>query len=261
MISSANRIQKSFSKAAGRYEEFAVLQRDIGMRLFDTIEEKKEPLRILDVGMGTGWLTQRLRWRFPKAEIIGLDFAEGMVERARERKGDFRILQADARALPFKEKSFDIVVSNLTYQWIKNLPGAFEQVEHLLKDDGVFYFSSFAGRTLSELFESFDTALNRKGGSESFRPNKLKDRQDIFEAVRGAGFSHRDVHSEMVKVHFKNVPELLHWLKNIGASGVQQDIFIGKNFLLRADDFYRRNFQIENRIFASFEAVWVKAKK
>lgn len=57
--------------------------------------------RVLDVGCGTGLLAARLR----HAHVVGLDLSAGMLARARS---SLVPVQGDARALPFRDASFDV---------------------------------------------------------------------------------------------------------------------------------------------------------
>jgi len=255
------KIIEAFSKAALRYDEFSGLQKEIGLRLLEEIEIKKGVFFVLDIGIGTGWLTEKLVQHFPQAKITGIDFAPGMIECAKERKCKFKIVQADACALPFKNDTFDMVISNLTYQWIANLWGAFGLVYKVLKKGGMFYLSSFGKRTLQELFISLDIAIDRKNGNVIFTPKRLADKEDIEKALLENGFYDIQVRTEIMKIHFTDMPSLMRWLKRIGATGMKHDIFIGRELLVRADDFYKRNFSDHNKIFASFEIVWGEAKK
>lgn len=73
------------------------------------------PLRVLDVGVGTGANLSRLRGRYAgPVEYWGVDLSTGMVRICRERlaKGghtDTRLAFADAHALPFADGTFDRV--------------------------------------------------------------------------------------------------------------------------------------------------------
>ena len=68
------------------------------------------PVRTLDVGCGTGFLTQHLR-----GEVVGLDSSETMLELARERVPSVTFVQDDALALPFGDGTFDRVFSTFFY--------------------------------------------------------------------------------------------------------------------------------------------------
>lgn len=69
--------------------------------------------RVLDVATGTGDLAFTLAALAPDAEIVGVDFAEPMLERARakagERTGRVRFQTGDGAALAFPGASFDAI--------------------------------------------------------------------------------------------------------------------------------------------------------
>jgi demethylmenaquinone methyltransferase/2-methoxy-6-polyprenyl-1,4-benzoquinol methylase len=61
--------------------------------------------RALDVATGTGDLAVALAAR--GAEVVGADFSDGMLERARQKAPGIRFEHADALALPYEDGSFD----------------------------------------------------------------------------------------------------------------------------------------------------------
>jgi demethylmenaquinone methyltransferase / 2-methoxy-6-polyprenyl-1,4-benzoquinol methylase len=61
--------------------------------------------RALDVATGTGDLAIALARR--GADVVGSDFSEGMLERARVKSSDVRWEQANALSLPYDDNAFD----------------------------------------------------------------------------------------------------------------------------------------------------------
>ncbi|UGS39297.1 bifunctional demethylmenaquinone methyltransferase/2-methoxy-6-polyprenyl-1,4-benzoquinol methylase UbiE [Capillimicrobium parvum] len=61
--------------------------------------------RVLDVATGTGDLAIEAASR--GAEVVGSDFSEGMLVRARQKAANIRFEQADAMALPYPDDAFD----------------------------------------------------------------------------------------------------------------------------------------------------------
>lgn len=58
-----------------------------------------------------------------------------------------------------------MVVSNLSFHWVNNLPGCFDAIFKSLKPDGLFMATLFGSDTLYELRSSLQLAeLERKGG-------------------------------------------------------------------------------------------------
>ena len=101
-----------------------------------------EPARILDVGTGTGAAALRLAQRFPNAQIVGVDLAERMLERARENtpsevRERVTFQRADASAMPFAGASFDLVTH-------ANMIPFFDEVARVVAPGGhvLFAFSS-----------------------------------------------------------------------------------------------------------------------
>jgi ubiquinone/menaquinone biosynthesis C-methylase UbiE len=68
------------------------------------------PLRTLDVGCGTGFLTRHLQ-----GDVVGLDASERMLEVARRQAPNARFVRGDALALQFNDNSFDRVFASYFY--------------------------------------------------------------------------------------------------------------------------------------------------
>jgi SAM-dependent methyltransferase len=93
-----------------------------------------EPRRILDLGTGTGAAALWLAERFPDASVIGVDVAEAMVARARDKlppglADRVRFEVADASALAFGDGEFDLVVQ-------VSAPAFFEETVRVLAPGG-----------------------------------------------------------------------------------------------------------------------------
>lgn len=259
-----HRIRAAFSNSAMQYEALAGLQKEIGRELVGKISDREDCRYILDVGMGTGWLTNRLSLLFPEARVFGLDFAGGMIQSARQQYETFQILQADAAALPFQRDVFDIIVSNLTYQWLDDLKATFQQSYSTLKANGIFCLTLFGHKTLEELFLSLgNSSIRNKEGKEknTLLVKRLPEENDVRGAICKAGFKNIETESEIIKVHFEDMMALVKWIKDIGANAIRKNIYIGKDGLLQASEYYNRNFKDSWGVYASFEVIWVKAIK
>lgn len=76
---------------------------------------------LLEVGCGTGFVLDGIRRARPELELTGAELYEDGLEVARRRLPDVRLLQLDAREMPFEEE-FDVV-------------GAFDVLEHIPEDE------------------------------------------------------------------------------------------------------------------------------
>lgn len=94
--------------------------------------------RVLDVGCGTGSLAFTLAKMADVAEVTGIDLTGPYVEFAHARNSDPRInfRQADARALPFADNSFDRAFSMLVLQFIPDAARAVTEMRRVVRPGG-----------------------------------------------------------------------------------------------------------------------------
>jgi SAM-dependent methyltransferase len=95
--------------------------------------------RVLDVGCGTGVLTRVLARRPEVAEVVGVDAAPALLDRARELAAglpnvEFRA--GDARKLPFEDESFDGVVFDSTLSHVPGPEEALAEAARVLRPRG-----------------------------------------------------------------------------------------------------------------------------
>lgn len=98
---------------------------------------------VVEVGSGPGELAIEIARRLPRAEVVGIDLAEAMVERAAERARaegldrSVRFQLADATALPLADASVDLVVSTLSLHHWADPAGVFAEVGRILRPHGI----------------------------------------------------------------------------------------------------------------------------
>jgi len=117
---------------AEKYAQLASYVPELGQSVLDLLDPKPG-LRILDLGCGSGDLTQKIL--DAGAEVVGVDASQSMVDHACGRGIDARL--CDARELPF-EHDFDAVFSNAVLHWIKDHKPVLRGVHKALKPSGRF---------------------------------------------------------------------------------------------------------------------------
>src|SRR6476660_8794385 len=104
------------------------------------------PLRILDLGCGTGEITRRLARRYPDAQVTGVDILQHTVELARRVSADLgdRVSreQGDAFALSFDAGSFDLVVCGHMSQAVPDFPLVLREITRVLRPGGWLHLLS-----------------------------------------------------------------------------------------------------------------------
>jgi ubiquinone/menaquinone biosynthesis C-methylase UbiE len=127
--------------------------------------------RVLDVGCGTGSLTFTLPEIANIAGATGVDLTGPYVEFARTRNTDPRISfqPADARTLPFADKSFDRAFSMLVLQFIPDAHRAVAEMRRVVRPGGTVtaaVWDNFSGlpyaRLLWDIAAVLDPSVERK---------------------------------------------------------------------------------------------------
>ncbi len=257
---SHKRIEEAFSKAAESYDAAADLQKQIGRKLIASIEPSDAHCRVLDVGMGTGWFLKEICPQFPHGKFYGLDLAHGMLARAHQNGVKASLIQGDGGKLPFKDGMFDVFVSNLAYQWIPNPIDSFKEIRRALRKWGLVYVTCFGKNTLRELEISLQSSLPKEQ-RKKFQEHSLVSKKDIEIALQENRFRFPEIFSQKMTLPFNDIFGVLQWIKKIGANAPRRNVFFGTKSLERADDFYKKHFSFNGGIYATFEVIWVRAKK
>ena len=101
-----------------------------------TVREAVRPGdRVLDACCGTGDLAVAAR-KAGAGSVVGADFSERMLERARRKAPELEWVQADVLALPFEDASFDAAVVGFGVRNVDDLDTALRELRRVLRSGG-----------------------------------------------------------------------------------------------------------------------------
>jgi SAM-dependent methyltransferase len=104
------------------------------------------PLRILDLGCGTGEITRRLADLYPQAQIVGVDILQSNLALARLDSADYggrvRYETGDAFALNFADANFDLVVCRHMSQSVPDFHLVLDEIDRVLRGGGWLHLLS-----------------------------------------------------------------------------------------------------------------------
>ncbi len=122
--------------------------------LLDTVAAlaKAGPVRVIDIGTGTGQLALGALARWPDVSIIAVDASAGMRVMAdanaarqldRRARARFRSAVAFADDLPFDDGSFDLALSSFVFQLVPNRARALREARRVLRPGGTLAYVSW----------------------------------------------------------------------------------------------------------------------
>jgi trans-aconitate 2-methyltransferase len=115
--------------------------------------------RILDLGCGTGYLTNLIAQS--GARVFGIDNSPAMIERARAAYPDLDFRVQSATDIRF-DAPFDAVFSNATLHWILEKEKVIDQVYGVLRSGGRFVLEMGGKGNVEEILAAMREALTRR---------------------------------------------------------------------------------------------------
>ncbi len=121
------------------------------------IPDGLEPLNILELGCGTGNLTELLCRRYPKSGITAVDISGEILNECKARLNScdsIKFIQSDFKEMTFEKDTFDLVVSSIAIHHLEDdqKKVLFEKVSSYLKSGGVFIFADQCRGETDEIY-------------------------------------------------------------------------------------------------------------
>lgn len=270
----ARQVRRAFSRAAGRYDEAAALQREIEARLLESLDfwpakhgDDHPPACVLDLGSGPGRGAAAMRGRWPKARVLAIDLALPMLREARRRerwgplsrsplrRGIDRLC-ADARALPLADGSVDVLFSNLCLQWIEDLPAVFAGFRRVMRPGGLLMVSTFGPDTLHELRTAFAS------GDDAPHVSPFASIAEFGDALVQAGFRDPVLDRDATVSRHADLPALVRELRTLGATNAlraRRHTLTGRARFARAEQAYAAEFGGGGGLPATWETITAMA--
>ncbi|MGE3821101.1 MAG: class I SAM-dependent methyltransferase [Isosphaeraceae bacterium] len=132
------RWSESYDRSILQWLLFGPSHRAMLRRLTDVAGDR--PLKVLDVGCGTGVFAAKLRSALPRAQVWGVDLVGGMLRKGNERwrrhAGSVLAVQGDSERLPFASGSFDFVTCANSFHHYPNQDRAVAEMRRVLRPGG-----------------------------------------------------------------------------------------------------------------------------
>jgi ubiquinone/menaquinone biosynthesis C-methylase UbiE len=200
-------------------EQYSLLADKIGMsppKFYETAlslaPEEELGFSILDVGSGQGLLLRKIRAKYPRSRILGVEFSKELVTRS-SRVQNANCIMADALHIPLLEKSIDVAFCTEVIEHVNDPVKVLKEIHVLLKPKGKLvitvpnrlgYYPAYAflrkvpANTRRRFFQRFvnwlipddDPALSFQPVDHAYSSNEVLDwmRKTGYEIINYAGY-------------------------------------------------------------------------
>ncbi len=133
-------VGQGFDRSAPEYDDLLRHNREGAARLVSALPPGRYD-EILDVGCGTGFVSQEMIARFGTSRVTGVDPSSGMLQQFREKltalSAEVTLIEAGVHEMPVADGAFDAVVSGMAFHWFPEKPAAVAAMARRLRPGGV----------------------------------------------------------------------------------------------------------------------------
>ncbi|MFZ2087276.1 MAG: methyltransferase [Desulfobaccales bacterium] len=257
-------IQRNFARRGASYDSHAKIQQWMAAELLEGCREAVVRARaILEVGCGTGHLTELLRQANSEAALVALDLEVSLLQRARARLGrdaGVHFVAADGEA--FTGGTYDLILSNSVFQWFVRPEETLGHYYRMLRPGGMLAFAIMGPATFRELAASFQEAAVTIPMAEfpEVVAGSFCEEKTWRQFLTKAGFRKPVLQREVRTETHPTVRHFLHDLQATGATNPSPRPLSPRLFRLMAA-IYHQAYGLNGSIPVTYEVIWAFAKK
>lgn len=243
------RVAQRFSKASQSYSNEAIIQKRIASNLTQMLPErwKKQLTEVLEVGCGSGFLTQELHERLHVCHWTLNDIVPGWESQLSVIMDgeDWSYCVEDAENITFKQ-SFDLIASSSTIQWFESPDQFVRRAYDALTPGGILLLSTFGVENFKEIRAIVGKGLN------------YLSPQELCQQLPKEALS--TVKEELIPLSFLSPTELLRHLKSTGVTATNDSLWSPAQ-LRNFTEEYTRRFSKENKVWLTYHPLYLVIQK
>lgn len=214
-------IHSRFSKTLATYNENAKIQKRMAEKLVE-LAKRKAYENILEIGCGTGLLTELTVKKFEYKNYTAIDLVEECAEYINRISPDITFINCDIENfLPQTNEKYDLIISNAALQWVNDFEGVINSLKKRLNKNGELIFSTFGKENFREISFITNTQLEYYS---------IKDLEEMFP--------NSYIYPEIYVMAFDSPKDVLNHLKLTGVNAIENKSWTKKD-LINFENGYR----------------------
>lgn len=238
-----NLVKSRFGTNFKTYNDNAIVQKKVVENLTKLVPFKKYG-KILEIGCGTGFLTEKLDYLNAKKLFLN-DICPEVSRIIKLKNLEYAFIIGDAEEVDFPS-NLDLIISANTIQWLTNIETFFEKSAQALNSDGKLIFSTFVKGNYTEITKIFGSSLEYKTVNEITNSAKKH-------------FYVQTTTEDTITVYFSTLKEILSHIKNTGVNALSTNK-LTKSALTKAEKEYEK-LRTEKGLPLTYEPAYFVLKK
>ena len=218
-------IKKRFNRKLNTYNENARIQKQMAEKIISFLPESSFN-NILEIGCGTGLLTEIAAKKFNYKSYTALDIVSGCESFVKQIDSKIEFVSNDIEEyIQTSNKKFDLIISNASLQWIENLPEFINKLKEKITPNGIILFSTFGKENFREIYYVLGKTL------------AYLSKKDLEQK-----FPNSYIEEEIRVMAFKTPKDVLKHIQNTGVNAISAEVWTKKDL---------KNFEKEYNAFCA----------
>jgi malonyl-CoA O-methyltransferase len=263
--------KNNFNAAASTYRDYAEVQKYIAARLIDVQKPEAGGRSILEIGCGTGFLTEQIKEKFAGKwkKFHAIDPAKNMIETCKkdpklkgieffaESAEDFLSSKNFQSTKPgvYKnnadaEYKYDLVMAASVFHWIEDLGALLKNIRSHMEPGGEFIFSTYGTLMFLEFYSTL--------GEELSLPHYLSKDQ-WRELLEKTGFT--DIHctEEIYKKRYQGAKDILRMINKTGVNLKTSKTISPKKLQKFIKDYDTTHMTSDGNVVLTYDVLYIRA--
>jgi len=162
--------------------------------------------KVMDVGCGEGYITQKIKELIPKAHIFGIDNSDIAIKTANKKFAGINFAVGDVMNLPHAHGWFDIVVCNNLIEHVNDPVKMLLEINKKLKKGGFLIISTPSPYRIENLFSWLIRGKICLMSDNHFKEYSIRE---MINILKKTGYIIEDFKSKPLKYAIKNPKKYL----------------------------------------------------